>query len=139
MNLPKEYEAASLPNDFGNQYSYFCEDLDPRFPESLLQELDINIFVDANHGHDKITRRSITGLFDIVGSTLMMWSSKRQPSVQTLTFGSEFTALKNGVENAITLRYHLRSMGVPVTKHSVIYSDNMGLIINAKKPASTLN
>jgi hypothetical protein len=29
-----------------------------RFPTPLISELDINLFVDANHGHDKITERS---------------------------------------------------------------------------------
>jgi hypothetical protein len=41
--------------DFGNQYSYFKEMLDPRFPEPLVGELDINLFCDLDHGHDKVT------------------------------------------------------------------------------------
>ena len=85
--IDPKYKTVELKEDFGGQYQYFHEDLDPRFPEPLVQELDINIFVDANHTHDKITGRSITGVFGFVGSTPVIWSSKRQASVQTSTFG----------------------------------------------------
>ncbi|MGH7955350.1 MAG: Ty1/Copia family ribonuclease HI [Gloeomargaritales cyanobacterium] len=129
----------SLKHDFGHQYDYFTEELDPRFPEPLLQELEINIFADADHGHDKTTGRSITGILAMVGSTPTTWSAKRQPCVQTSTFGSEFIALKKAVEGSITLRYHLRSMGVHVTAPTTIFVDNMGVILNSTNPASTLN
>ena len=50
-----EYEEVSAIMDFGNQYSYFHEDLDPRFPEPLLKELETTIFCDSDHGRDKVT------------------------------------------------------------------------------------
>ncbi|MGH7954827.1 MAG: Ty1/Copia family ribonuclease HI [Gloeomargaritales cyanobacterium] len=75
----------------------------------------------------------------IIGSTPVIWSAKRQSSVQTSTFGAEFLALKKAVEDAITLRYHLRSMGIKITKAANIYVDNMGVILNATNPGSTLN
>ena len=59
--------------------------------------------------------------------------------MQTSTFGAEFTALKKAVEEYVMLRYHLRSMGVKVTKPTYIYEDNMGVILNATNPGSTLN
>ena len=137
--IDAKYEKVKVKEDFGGQYQYFHEDLDPRFPEPLIPELDINLFVDANHAHDKVTGRSITGLFGFVGSTPVTWSSRRQPSVQTSTFGAEFTALKKAVEQAITLRYYLRSMGINVAKPTPIFVDNMGVVLNASNPGSTLN
>jgi hypothetical protein len=55
----------------------------------LVPEIDVNIFVDANHAHDKVTERSVrTRLFCFVGCTPpVMWKSKRQASVQTPTCG----------------------------------------------------
>ena len=134
-----EYQEVQLKKDFGNQYHYFTEDIDPRFPEQLLPELDINIFCDSDHGHDKVTGRSITGLISFVGSTPVTWQSKRQSSVQTSTFGAEFVALKKAVEEAVEIRYHLRSMGVKVSKPTSIFVDNSGVVINASDPGSTLN
>jgi hypothetical protein len=87
------YDVVQLKQDFGGQYLYFHEDMDPRFPTPLIKELDINIFCHADHAHDKVTVRSVTGIFGFVGSTPAGWSSKRQASVQTSTYGAEFTAL----------------------------------------------
>jgi hypothetical protein len=133
------YKNVEVNCDFGNQYSYFQEDIDPRFPPPLLDELDLNIFVDADHGHDKATGRSITGTLVLVGCTPVVWRSRRQTSVQTSTFGAEFTSLKAGVEEAVTLRYHLRSLGVKVSQSTPIWVDNMAVVLNATKPGSALN
>jgi hypothetical protein len=138
-NIDASFEEVKVRPDFGGQYSYFREEMDPRFPEALLDELDINLFCDADHAHDKVTGRSITGILGLVGSTPTIWSSKRQASVQTSTFGAEFTALKKAVEDAVMMRYHLRSMGVKVTKATPVYVDNLGVVLNASNPASTLN
>jgi hypothetical protein len=141
-NKPKidpEYQRVNLPQDFGNQYKYFREDIDKQNPEPLLAEMELHIFVDADHAHDKVTGRSITGLISFLGSTPLTWMSKRQTTVQTSTFGAEFTALKKAVEEAVTIRYHLRAMGVKVTRPTPIFVDNMGVVLNAQNPGSTLN
>ena len=137
--IDPKYEIVKLKEDFGGQYRYFHEDLDPKFPAPLVPEMAVNIFVDANHAHDKVTGRSVTGLLCFVGCTPVLWKSKRQASVQTSTFGAEFTALKKAVEEVITLRYYLRSMGISVTKPTPIFVDNMGVVLNASNPGSTLN
>ena len=124
--------------DFGNQYSDFVEEIDNRLPEPKMKELPITIFVDSDHGHDRVTGKSITGVIVFVGRTPIYWGAKRQSSVQTSTFGAEFIALKKAVEEAVTTRYHLRSMGVHVSKPAVIYADNMSSIINATEPGSQL-
>ena len=89
--------------EFGHQYQYFKEELDPKFPKPKVKELDITIFCDADHAHDLVTGRSITGIIAFVGSTLVYWKYTSQTSVQTSTFGSEFTALKKAVEAAVTI------------------------------------
>jgi hypothetical protein len=134
-----EYQKVNLQQDFGGQYHYFKEEIDPRFPEPLLDEISINMFCDSDHGHDKITGRSITGIICFVGSTPVFWESKRQNCVQTSTFGAEFTALKRAVEKAVMIRYHLRSMGIQVSKPASVWVDNMSVILNATNPGSTLN
>ena len=125
--------------EFGHQYHYFKEQHDSRFPTQTIPELDVTIFCDADHGHDLVTGRSITGILAFVGSTPVYWKSTRQTSVQTSTFGSEFTALKKAVEVAITIRYHLRSMGIKVEKPTKIFVDNKSVFLNIANPASTLN
>ena len=59
--------------------------------------------------------------------------------MQTSTFGAEFAALKKAVEECVSLRYYLRSMGVRVSESTKIYVDNMGVVINSSDPSSSLN
>ena len=73
--------------DFGNQYSDFIEEQDPKVPDQKIKELEISIFVDSNHGNDKITGKSVTGIIVFVGRTQIHWESKRQSLVQTSTLG----------------------------------------------------
>ena len=89
--------------DFFNQYAYVSEEIDDQFPEPLIDELNIHVFVDASHGHNKVTAISITGLFLVVGSTPTTWSSKLQTVVQTTTFGAKFKALNNNFEDSVML------------------------------------
>jgi len=135
--LNVKYE--NIKPDFGNQYQDFIEEIDDRLPIEKMKELAITIFCDSNHGHDKRTGKSITGIIVFVGRTPIYWCSKRQSSVQTSTFGAEFIALKKAVEEAVTTRYWLRSMGVKVSKPAIIYGDNLGAITNATVPGSMLS
>eukprot|EP00957_Ditylum_brightwellii_P201856 15327545-Ditylum_brightwellii.AAC.1 len=57
--------------NFGTQYSYFKEELDPRFPNPRFQELEMRLFCDSDHRHDKVTGRSIMGIMLVVDSTPM--------------------------------------------------------------------
>ena len=66
--------------------------------------------------HIKNTGRFITGILAIIGSTPNIWKPRQQTALQTLIFGSKFTAIKTAVEEAITLHYHLMSRGVRVDK-----------------------
>ena len=59
-----KYDA--MTPDFGSQYSDFVEEQDPKVSEPLMKELTVSIFVDSNHGHDKITGKSVTGIIVFV-------------------------------------------------------------------------
>ena len=53
-----------------------------------------------------------------------MWLSNKQNSVETSTFGSEFTALKLAAELVIALRYKLHMLGVPLEVPTDMFCDN---------------
>jgi hypothetical protein len=100
--------------------------------------LDISIFFDSDHAHDKVTGRSISGVVVLVGSTPIIWRSKRQGAAQTSMYGAEFSAMRLATEEAITVRYMLRALGVNVSSPSGILGDNIGVISNASTPDATL-
>ena len=67
-----------------------------------------------------------------------MFHSKRQGSVETSTYGAKFGSMRTAVDEAVSIRYMLRSLGVPVTKPTVMLGDNMSVIQSATRPESPL-
>ena len=70
--------------------------------------MSMHCFFDANHALDKVTSRSNTGILIFSNRAPIMWFSKRKNSGETLTFGTEFTALKQAAEMVKALRYNWR-------------------------------
>ena len=64
------------------------------------------------------------GVLIYCNMALIIWLSKRQPTIETSVFGAEFVAMKHGIETLRGLRYKLRMMGVPLTGPTFIYGDN---------------
>jgi hypothetical protein len=124
--------------DFTSFYPDAAEDIDPKLPPAFGLELEITGIVDADFGHDFVTRRSITGLMLFVRQTPMVWSSRRQLSVQSSTYGAEFLAAHSAVQEILSLRYFLRSFGVPVSRASRLFGDNMSVLLNITEPDSQL-
>ena len=70
--------------------------------------------VDADHASDAVTRRSRTGFLVHLNSALVHWNSKKQTSIESGSFGSEFTAMKQCTEHPRGLGHKLRMMGIAV-------------------------
>ena len=133
----RDIDLNAIPNikqlkaDFLEEYVDAKEELDPKFPTPYGRELQTTFLVDSDHAHDKKTRRSITGIIGYVGSTPVVWYSKRQGAVATSTYSAEFMALRQGTEECVNMRYMLRCLGVPVKKACNLFGDNLGVIQNA--------
>jgi hypothetical protein len=56
------------------------------------------MFCDAAHATCLSTRRSTTGIIIFINGSPISWYSKRQNTIETSTFGSEFVALKIALE-----------------------------------------
>ena len=54
------------------------------------------------------------GVLIFVNRAPIIWYSKRQNTVESSTFGSEFTAMRTAVDLIEALRYKLRMFGVPI-------------------------
>ena len=51
-------------------------------------------YVDANLHHDQDTGKAVTACLHIVNATPSHWYTKRQATVETATYGSEFVAAR---------------------------------------------
>ena len=106
-------------------------------PIPLGKFVTMSHYVDANLMHDVTTGKSVTGILHLVNKTPLEWYSKKQPTVETATYGSEFVAARTCVEQIIDLRTTLRYLGVPIRSKSYMFGDNKSVVdssmqINAK-------
>jgi hypothetical protein len=86
-----------------------------------------------------LTGRSVIGILHLCNQTLVDWYPKRQATVETATFGSEFTAARIAVDQIIEFRTTLRYLGVPVSEKSYMFGDNQAVITNSSIPHSSLS
>ena len=76
-------------------------------------------------------------MLHLVNKTPLDWYSKKQATVETATYGSEFVAAQTCVEQIIDLRNTLRYLGVPICSKSYMFGDNKSVVdssmqVNAK-------
>jgi len=114
------------------------EVLPPNMPEPRGLGFTMRAKVDADHASDTVTRRSRTGFLVYLNSAPVYWWSKKQTSVESSSFGSEFIAMKQCCEYIRGLRYKLRMMGIPINGSAFIYGDNQSVLANTTIPDSTL-
>ena len=114
------------------------EELPGNMPEPRGKGFAIVAKVDADHAADTTTRRSRTGFLIFLNSAPLYWMSKKQASVESSSFGSEFVAMKQCCEYLRGLRYKLRMLGIPVRDHCYVYGDNQSVLCNTTIPDSTL-
>ena len=117
--------------ELGALYPDAAEELDANLLTPLMGDISITIFVDSDHGHDNVTRISITGLIAFLGRTPAFYLSNRQGAIETSTYGAKFCAMKTGAKETIAMRYMMRCLGVNVETASLLCGDNMGVIQNS--------
>ena len=114
------------------------EEIPPNAPPPRGNYVQINCFVDSDHAGDRITRRSHTGILMYLNKAPISWYSKKQSTVESSTFGSEFVALRIACEQIIALRYKLRMFGIPIDGYANLFCDNESVFKNATIAESRL-
>jgi len=122
--------------DWSEFYPFAKRNNPPDMPEALGFEL--TMFVDASHATNLVTRQSRTGVLIYVNKAPIIWFSTKQNSIETSSFGSEFMALKTGVELLEGLIYKLQMMGIPIEGYCHTCVDNMSVVNNTSIPESVL-
>ena len=114
------------------------DSLPHNMPRPRGRAIDISVFVDSDHAGNKVTRRSHTGILIYCNLAPIIWFSKRQNTVETSTFGSEFIALKTATELIEGLMYKLRMFGVPIDGPARVFCDNESVVKSSTYPESSL-
>jgi hypothetical protein len=108
-------------------------------PEPLGKHVVCTSYVDANLYHDMLTGRSVTGVLHFFNQTPIDWYSKKQATVETATYGSEFVAARTATEQVIANRQALRYLGIEVKGPTLLFGDNRSVVDSATVPQSKLN
>ena len=135
---PNIDERAFKEHDWYEFYRDAKERLPNDSPKPRGNMVSTHCFVDSNHAGDKVTRRLQTGILIFVNRAPILWYSKRQNTMETSTFGSEFIMMKTVVEQVESLWYKLRMFGVPLEGPMNMFCDNEAVFKNASIPDSTL-
>ena len=94
--------------------------------------------VDANLNPCLATDKSLTGCLHFVNKTPVDWYSKKQATVETATYGSEFVAAKTATEQIMDIRQTLSYLGAPIGAKSFSFGDNRSVVTSSTLPHSTL-
>ena len=120
------------------KYPGASEDICEVLPESRERPLSTSVYFNSEHSHYQVTWQSVSGVLCFVGSAPISWTSKRESTINISSYSIIFCAGWLATEEAISLRYMLMSLGVPVKVAMALYGDNQGIIISFSNPDSDI-
>ena len=138
-HIPVKEQAIYRAKFINELYPNAVEDLPLNSPKLKGRSVQILCLFDADRGGYQITRRSITVILIYLHKAPIMWYSKRQNTVETSNFVSDFVEMNQDVEMLKGLKYKLRMFEIEImendTKH---FGDNNAVIFNSLFPESRL-
>ena len=103
----------------------------PNYGIKYTNEDDLKIYVDADYGGDKETRRSTTGILVKIGNGSTSWFSQLQKCITLSTFESEYYAIVECAKEALWYKNIFSELGIKVD--SLLFNvDNQATIHNCK-------
>jgi hypothetical protein len=96
-------------------------------------------YKDVNLIHDLASGRSMSGVLHFLIQTPIQWLAKKQNTVETAMYGSEFMVARQAIEQIIDLRYALQLMGIPIDGPAWLFGDNECVVTSSTIPQSTFN
>ena len=134
----EEPDLSALPVQHYNWMYTVYRDVKELIPQDILEPLGNHVvtisYVDANLFHDIITGRSVSGILHMLNKTPIDYFSKKQSTVKTATYGSEFVAARIAMEQIMDLHIMLQYLGVPICEVSYLFGDNKSVVDTTSIP-----
>ena len=128
--------------DLQHDLKEFYPHAEAEIPHDILKPMrgaaQLTVYTDADHAHNQVTRRLITGTIVFLSNTSIRWHIKRQKTVESSTYGSELVVVRIATKFLMKLRYTLRMLGVPLDGPALMLGDNISVVLNTTVPSSVL-
>ena len=95
---------------------------------SAQSSLILRAFSDADWVGDPTDRRSTTGYFFLLDSSMISWRSKKQTHVACSSIEAEYRDLADTTSELLWLRWLLKDLGVSTSSATPLYCDNQSAI-----------
>jgi len=136
--IPDQSQFEVQEHNWSEFYPDAEEELPPDMPPPKGKPVHLTVYKDADHAHDLVTCRSVSGILVFANGMPVQWYSKRQKTIETSSYGSELVCARIATEIIIGWRYRLRMLGVPIDGPALMLGDNNSVILNTTLPSSQL-
>ena len=120
-------------------YSGACEQIPHDIPKPLGKHVQTTHYVDDNLHHDLATGKAVTAVLHFLNQTPIDAYTKRQSTVETATYGSEFVAARTAVDQIIDIRTTLQYLGVLIRDKNYMFGNNRSVVTSSTIPNSTIS
>ena len=138
----KEPDYSHLPKQeykWTTVYGNAIEEIPKDIPKPLGKRVITTTFLDASLLYDIVTGKSVTAVLHFVNTTPTDWFSKRQPTVETATYGSEYVTATTATEQIMDFRNTLRYLGITIMTKAYMFGDNKSVVTSSTIPPSILS
>ncbi|KAG9443027.1 hypothetical protein H6P81_018881 [Aristolochia fimbriata] len=97
-------------------------------------ELGVDVYSDADWGGCPDDRRSITSFCAFLGSSLISWDSKKQPTVTRSSAEAEYRALTIATAELTWILQLFKELGVFISQPPILWCDNLSTTYIAANP-----
>ena len=119
-----------------------CRNAVESLPSMMLKprgrQVSTTAYVYSSYAANKVTRKSHTGCVIFMNRASIIWHSKRQNTIESSAFSSEFLATKTCIEHVSAIRYKIRMFGVPIDGPTNVLCDNESVVKNSSNVDSRL-
>ena len=112
-------------------YSGACEQIPHDIPKPLGKHVQTTHYVDANLHHDLATGKAVTAVLHFLNQTPIDAYTKRQSTVETATYGSEFVGARTAVDHIIDIHITFGYLVVPIRDKSYMFGDNRSVVTSS--------